>query len=136
MDIESYLNQISMIDDKIVNKKYERDKWYGKAQGGGSGTGERVQSSSDQQRMANAVAKYTDIDREIEELMQMQKRFINYIEHLPRTYYLIMHDIYVKGMTLTEVRRAYHKSSTWATTNHNRAKNSLRKILEGGDSVE
>ena len=132
MLIDKYLEEIQMIDSKIANKMYEMEVWKDIANGSsGSSNGERVQSTSSQQKMANAVAKYTDIEREIEELKQKKIDFIHNIEKLSRTHYLLMHDIYIKGLSQTEVARNNKKSPSWASTIHSRAKMKLCKIMWG-----
>lgn len=131
MDINKYLEDIQSIDSKVDNKRYEADMWREIAQGTASKVeGDRVQSSASQQKMANAMAKCVDIEREIEELLREKQKFIERIEQLPKCYYNIMHKIYIQGYSVKQVRLFYRKSPSWATTNHDRAKRQLKKLIE------
>ena len=131
MDIDKYLEYISGLPTKKENKRYEYDMWYETAKGtSGRIDGERVQSSGNQKKLENAVVKYTEIEKEIAAIEKEIGRFIEAIEKLPKKYYEIMHDLYIKGFSLNEIQSKYHKKKTWATTNHNEAKKELRKVLE------
>lgn len=135
MNINKYLDEILLIDSKIANKRYEVEMWKDIASGSSGATdGERVQSSASQQKMADAVAKYTDIEKEVEVLEQKKRDFIHNIEKLPKKHYLFMHDVYIKGMTVKEVARFNKKSDSWGSSTHMRAKEKLSKIMYGGDA--
>ena len=131
MNIDEYLEYIQLIDSKVANKRYEAEMWREIAEGTASKTdGERVQSSASQQKTEKAVAKYVDIEREIEVLLKDKERFIERIERLPKHYYNILHKIYLQGYTLKQVHLSMRKSYTWATTNHGKAKRELKMLIE------
>lgn len=137
MDIEKYLEHILTIPSIIKNKQIEREIWFEMAQGGGSGSnGDRVQSSGDQQRMANAVAKYSDVDAEIQRLQDELIDFVRNIEQLVEVEYGIMHDIYIKRMKVAEICAEEKKSDTWVRSNLKKAKANLKRILEGDSHEE
>ena len=130
--IEEYLVFIEKIDDMIANKQNDIEVLKEKAEGLSNGSdGDRVQSSSNQQKMAEAVAKYTDLEKEIERLKESKKLFIERIEKLPRQYYKFMHDRYLKGLTPTEISRQEGRSASWGSSTHARAKIRLSKIMRG-----
>lgn len=130
MNIDKYLHNISLIDSKIANKVYELEMWKEIAEGSGMGDGERVQASSNQQKMADAVIKYADIEKEIETLRAEKRLFVERIERLPRNCYILLHDLYIKGLTLKESERLNGKSYSWVTTTHSRAKKELMRVIE------
>lgn len=131
MDINKYLEDIQLIDSKVANKRYDADMWREIAQATASKVeGDRVQSSASQQKTANAVAKYVDIEREIEELLREKDKFIERIEQLPKYYYDIMHKIYLQGYTLKQTHLSMGKSYSWATANHGKAKKELKMLIE------
>ena len=137
MNINEYLEEIQLIDTKIANKQYEVDMWKEIAKGtAGRSEGERVQSSANQQKTANAVAKYVDIEREIEALNRERALFIKRIERLKKNQYNVMHDVYIKGMTLRQSALSHMKKSTWSSTIHKLAKKELQKIIEGEKDVQ
>lgn len=136
MDIEKYLEEILSIDSKIRNKQYEYEMWVDIANGnGGLGDGERVQSSGNKDTQANAIVKYSDIEREIEALKQIKALFIRRIERLSKNQYNVMHDVYIKGLTLKQSALRNRKKPTWATTTHKRAKKELEVMIRGEEDV-
>ena len=136
--VDEYLEFIEKIDSIIANKEYQVEELKEKAEGLSCGSeADRVQTSSVQQKMANIVAKYTDLEHEIERLRAKKDEFIFRIEKLSRVHYELMHDKYIKGMTLTEIQRMRRKSPSWASMTHRRAKAKLEHIIRGGsDGVE
>lgn len=128
--INKYLEDILAIDSKIANKLYEIEMWKDIAIGvSNSSDGERVQNTSNKQKMADAVIKYTDIEREIDALELKKQRFIELIEKLPKKHYTFMHDVYIKGMSITETARMNGKSDSWGSSTHLKAKKKLTAIM-------
>ena len=63
MKAKDFLKQLKKLDAMITNKLIEREQWKSIATGStGVSDGERVQSSGSQQKMADAVARYIDIE--------------------------------------------------------------------------
>lgn len=130
-----YLKQLEKLDAIIENKQIEKAQLIDIALSiTGHSDGERVQSSGSKQRMADAVIEYSDIDREIEQEILAAKRarrdIIKTIEQLSAKEYDLLHKIYIQRMTFKEVAAAKGKSTSWATTVHGRALQSLQKILD------
>ena len=140
MTAKEYLLQVKKLDMMISNKLQEVEHWKCIATSTTtSGNGERVQASVSQQKMADAVARYMDIEREInaaiDELVDHRQEIINTIEQLPVTEYDILHKVYIQNIDFYDVADGYNKSYSWATSVHGRALRNLQKILderEGG----
>lgn len=126
--------QVNKLDKMIQNKMIEKEQWLSMATSTtASSEGERVQSSGSQQKMADAVCKYVDmenqIDRFIDKLVDTKKEVISTIEQLNAIEYDMLHKVYIQGMNLHEVADAYDKTYTWATTVHGRALKHVQEIL-------
>ena len=134
MNAKEYLLQIKKLDLMIRNKKAEIQQLKDIA---GSITptmsGERVQSSGNPQRIADAIDKYLDIETEIqrdfEELLRKRREIIGKIEQLNAIEYDVLHKIYVQYLNFDEVAYACNYSRSWVTTVHGRALAHLQDIL-------
>lgn len=136
MDAKKFLQQLKKLDYMITNKIIEKEQWMTIATGTTAQMGgERVQSSGSQQKMADAVGKYIDMEKEIDKiidaLVDTRQDVINVIEKLNATEYDLLHKIYVQYMTLDDVGELYEKSYSWVTTVHGRALKNVQKILDG-----
>ena len=132
---QEYLEQVGKLNAMIENKMAEQAQWRGVAYGITSHSeGERVQSSGNQQKMSDAVARVVDLEAEIDDLIDrlidLKQEIIRSIEMLNATEYDVLHKRYIQGMTFDEVGAAKGKSKSWATTVHGRALQSLNGILE------
>ena len=140
-----FLKQLKKLDKLIENKLSEKEQWKAIATGTTAQMGgERVQSSGSLQKMADAVEKYLEIEKEIDkridELVDAKLDVIGVIEQLNTTEYDVLHKIYVGVvdpktkqtiyLTFEEVADIYGKSRSWATTIHGRALKSVQKILD------
>lgn len=143
MKAKEYLHQVEKLDSMIHNKQIEVEQWRYIAMGSGSFTeGERVQSSGNQQKMADAVARYIDIETQInadiDRYIDIKQQVISTIEKLPANEYDLLHKMYIgimedsctRYLTLDEVADIKNKSYSWATTLHGRALASVQKILD------
>ena len=131
---KDFLRQVKKLDCMIENKIAEREHWKGIATGTTVQLNERVQTSSSQQKMADAVTKYVSIEEEINEcidrLINAKQEIIKVIERLDVVEYDLLHKVYVQGLTLYEVADIYNKTYSCITTIHGRALKSVRKILD------
>ncbi len=135
MKAQCFLKQLKKLDVMISNKIIEKEQWRTIAMGTTTKMGgERVQTSGSQQRMADAVGKYVDmekeIDRIIDTLVDTRNDVLSVIELLNATEYDIMHKRYVQYMTFDEIAADYDRSTSWATTIHGRALKNVQKILD------
>lgn len=149
MEAKAFLKQLRKIDRMIVNKEIEIEQWKAIAEGTTAQMGgERVQSSGSQDKMANAVCKYTSIQKQVEkhrnELIAVKQDVISVIESLENaTEYDVLHKMYV-GKTVErkdgskynhyfefqEVADMYDRQYSWATTVHGRALKNVQRILD------
>ena len=135
MTAKEYLKQIDKLDALIKNKLIEAQQWkdiaYGiTAQMGG----ERVQSSGDQQKMASAIDKYVDIEREIDEhidrLVDLRNEVISTIEQLEKEEYELLHLVYVQHVSLKDVADQMNHSYSWVTWVHGKALLNVQRIID------
>ena len=136
MDAKSYLRQVEKLEKQITNKLVEREQWQDMALGiTASVGGERVQTSSSQQKMANAVERCIDMEAEIDalvdSLVETKKDVIATIEQLDSpTEYDILHKRYIQFLPLQEIADRYNREYTTITTAHGRALKNVQRILD------
>ena len=135
MDAKKYLMQLKKLDAMISNKMIEKEQWKTIALGTTAQMGsERVQTSSSQQKMADAVGKYVDmgkeIDKIIDDLVDTRKDIISVIEQLEVIEYDILHKRYVQYLSFDDIAYDYDRTYTWVTTIHGRALKNVQQILE------
>ena len=134
MNAKEFLRQIKKLDRLIENKLIEIQQWKDIANNTTANlTGERVQSSGNPHKIADAIGRYIDLEREInqdiDKLVDAKKDVISVIEQLNATEYDIIHKIYVQYLTLEDVADAYDRTYSWATTIHGRALKHIQNIL-------
>ena len=96
MKAETYLERIKKIDVLILNKIREYRRWVDAAEGlSGAAFGERVQSSRNLQRGADAIINYTVLESEIKALEAEKQNIIRNIERLPSEAYDVLYMYYV-----------------------------------------
>lgn len=131
---KEFLKQLKKLDKLIENKLAEKEQWKSVALGTTVQLSEKVQTSGNQQKMADAVGRYIDIESEINDcidsLIEKKKDVISVIEQLNATEYDILHKVYVQYLTLYDVADIYDRSYSWVTSVHGRALNNVKKILE------
>lgn len=150
MDKKVFLNQLKKLDAMIENKMIEREQWKAIAEGvtaGGTSVivldkkgkqqlhnMEKVQSSGNPQKMADAIHKMIEIDDEIDlcidKLIDAKKDVLSVIEKLPAAEYDIIHKIYVQHLNLYEVAALSDRSYSSITTLHGRALKMVQNILD------
>lgn len=135
----TYLRQLRKLDLLVQNKLIEKRQWYEIATGVSPNmSGDRVQSSGSQQKMADAINRYIDleleIDAAIDALVDKKREVIAVIEQLSATEYDLLHKIYVQGKDLQTAADDYDKSYSWITTMHGRALQSVQRILDAGET--
>lgn len=151
MNKKEFLKQVEKLDKLIENKLIEKEQWKSIAlgiTGGGKDVKingvlhqmDKVQSSGNPQKMADAIDRYidieTEIDKHVDELIDTKKDVISVIEMLNPIEYDILHKIYIQFLTLYDVAAIYDKSYSWATTIHGRALKNVQKILDERENVK
>lgn len=137
MEAKRYLEQVEKIDKLITNKMAEAEKWRmlweARATSTTAPITERVQSSGNQQKMADAIEKCVDIQNEIgaeiDCLIAKKKEIIKTIETLEPEEYDLLHKRYIQHMDLKEISLEYKRTYTWATTIHGRALKNVQDII-------
>lgn len=141
MKAKDYLKQLEKLDAIIQNKLIEKKQWKDIALGvTAHSDGERVQSSGSQQKMADAIERCVDMEKEInmlvDRLIDLKLEITKTIEKLNATEYDVLHKRYLQNMTFDEIGAAKGKSKSWATTVHGRALQSLQRILDERERIE
>jgi DNA-directed RNA polymerase specialized sigma24 family protein len=136
MRAKEFLQQPKRIDCVIENKLAEKDQWKNIALGttASGSEGERVQASGNQQKMENAIVKYLDIEKEIDQdidrLIETKMDVIRVIEQLNPAEYNLLHKVYIQYFTLKEAAYKCDMSYSAATTAHGRALANVQRILD------
>ena len=136
MDARTYLNQVKKLDLQIKNKLIEKQQWKDIALGiTANMNGERVQSTGAKSKMADAVEKCVDMEKEIDalidKLIDIKKEVIQTIEQLDSpTEYDILHLKYIQFLTFEEIAEYYGRDYTTITTAHGRALKNVQAILD------
>ena len=115
---EKYLKSLKKINKLICNKEIEKAQWRSVAMSmGGSGDGERVQSSGSQQKMSEAVLHIVEIEREIDALIDSyvdkKKEIISVLEELEADEYDVLHKLYIQEVDAGIVAIECNKSYSW-----------------------
>lgn len=114
MNAEKYLENIQKIDEKIKNKFVEYAHWEEIARNmGGFSASESVQSSRNLSKMADAVGRYTDIEREIKALEAERREILGMMEKLPPFEFKVLSKLYVQGLYMKEAANACGRSYDW-----------------------
>lgn len=141
MDAKAYLKQVFKLDTMITNKLLEKERWKAIALNTTARyEGERVQTSGNPQKMSDAIARYMDIEQEInadiDSLIDRRRDISRLIENLPVAEYDVLHKRYIQGMTFDEIGAAVDKSKSWATSVHGRALHSVQGLLDERENKE
>lgn len=135
MEAKEYLRQVKRADLKIKNKLIEKQQWHDLSVSITSVMGgERVQSSGNPSKMADAVIVATDMEalilKEVIHLRDVKTKVINTIEQLDSpTEYDVLHRRYIQYQSLQEVADHYKKDYGWATTVHGRALKHVQELI-------
>ena len=134
MKAAQYLDRAKKIDSMIKNKMAERKRWIEVADGlGGASVGDRVQTSRNLHRGADAICNYIDLEREIDALKAERQTIIKTIENLPSTEYDLVYKLYIQDYTMKEVAYHFGKSYDWVKFKKKRALRLVQAILDEGD---
>ena len=131
MDAVQFLERLVNINACIKNTSEDIADLKNVAYGlGGGKTDEKVQTTSNPHKMEIAIIKYINIEEsELEALLQERKDIIDTFKMLNTKHYDFLHKHYVKGLELEEIAKEAGHTYSWATTTHQRAKESLQKLL-------
>jgi len=151
MEAKEFLNQVKKLDVMIENKLIEKQQWKNIAMNVTSGANtvlvkvkgkdkyelqnmEKVQSSGNQQKMADAIHRYVDleaeIDRCVDKLIEIKKDVISVIEQLNPAEYDLLHKVYIQHIDLAVAADKCERSYNWAKSVHGQALKNVQKILD------
>lgn len=135
MQAKAYLKQLEKLDRLIENKLAELEQWRAVATCTTQQlTADRVQTSGNPQKMADAVCKIVEIEGEIDafidRLVDTKREVISSIERLNPTEYDVLHKVYVQYFTFDDVAVKKGKSYSWVTTVHGRALKNVQRMLD------
>lgn len=132
-----YLEEVELLDARIKNKLIEQTQWKEIALSiTANMEGERVKSSTTtKSKMADAVAKCVDMEREIDSLIDylidLKKDVISTLEMLDNaTEYKLLHLRYIQYVPLKDIADMWDWEYTNVTTTHGRAITSVQRILD------
>lgn len=138
MNVEEFLLQIKKIDTVIDNKLIEITQWKDRATSTTTIlTPDKVQSSGSQQKMADSVERWVDLEREInadiDELIKVKKQVIAILEKLTDAeQYDVLHKLYVRHKefpSVAAVADAVDRSVTWVQVRKKEGLKNIEKIL-------
>ena len=141
-EAQHYLSQVELIDSIINNKLIEQRQWREVALGITANMGgERVQSCGSPSKMADAVEKCVDMEREIDgyidRMIDTKRDVIQTLEQLSNpTYYNVLHLHFIQLKNLMEIAEIYGKEYGWVTTTKGRALAEVQKILDARNAKE
>jgi hypothetical protein len=131
-----YLERVEMLDNIIENKLIESQQWRDLALSITANMGgDKVQASGSPSKMADAVEKCIDIEREIDEyidrLIDTKKEVIHTLEKMDNpTEYKILHMRYIQQISLTDIAEKLNREYSSITTTHGRALKSVQKLID------
>lgn len=137
MRAKAYLEQIAKYDKIITNRLRDQARLQELATSitANYSDGPRVQSSGDPHRAQNAMDKWVDLSREIDELVDKRIDIIRDLETLNATEYELLELVYVQCLTLYAAADKMDKSYSWVTTVHGRALKNVQSILDARAAI-
>ena len=152
MNAKQYLEQVKKIDKIIFNKQSEIEQWKTIAESITVPIIERVQTSGNPQKMAEAVHRIVEIQNDISECINryssIKMDIIKTIEILPAEEYDLLHKVYIgrtinaklpgsskpekitEYMTLKEYASMKNRTYNWATVVYGRALRNVQRELD------
>lgn len=137
MKAKEFLRQYQKLNSIIENKLIEREQWKAVAYSitpGGNKSPDKVQASGNPQKMADAINRYVDIEKEIDGyidcLVDWKNDILKVIEQLDVAKYDVLHKHYIQGITLFEISSKLGRSYSWVKDTHKRGIENVEKILK------
>lgn len=130
MNAEQYIKRVNKIDALIRSKRRQHQRYVDAAEGsGGFSAGDRVQSSRNLHKSADAVARYIDIEGEIKALEGEKNGILATIERLPEKEYLVLCAFYIEEQSLKEIAYDFDRSYEWAKKKKRRGLSLLQEMI-------
>lgn len=132
MTAREYVGQLERIDILLASKSAEKLRWKALAlDTGARQSGDKVQGSGNQQKMAGAVESAVDLDAEILQLQAERHEIVHTLEQLQVDEFWILNEVYGKHVSVGQAAWDRGRSYSWARALHNRALENLEKLLNG-----
>ena len=126
------MDRINQLDAIIRNREEEYKRLVALASGlGALSLSERVQSSRDLHGAQNTIARYIDLEREIDRLKAKRQELLSVIESLPTVEYKIIDRFYLQDVSLKVIACDFHRSYDWAKKNKRKALEHLQSMIDG-----
>lgn len=135
-EAQLFLLSAERLDAQIRNKLVEQQQWRDMALGiTANMEGERVQSSGTKSKMASAIDKCVDMEREIDslidKLIDTKREVIATIEMIgSATEYELLHLRYIQYVPLKDIAVMWKTEYTNVTSCHGRALRNIQAILD------
>lgn len=132
LNAEHFIKRINKIDALIFNKRKQYQRLVDVAEGmsGGFSVGDRVQSSRNLYKSADAVASYVVIEEEISKLFDEKNRILAVLERLPEKEYRVLCAYYIEEQSLKEIAFEFDRSYEWAKKKKHDALLRLQRIID------
>lgn len=135
MKAKSFMNRVEKIDCLIKNKLIEREQWKDIAMGITARLdGEKVKSSGSNDKIGDAIARFVDleaeINHEIDRMIDAKREILEIIEQLPPEQYDILHARYIQKKSFKEIAVDKKISYSMVTTLHGNALKSVQILLD------
>ena len=133
MEARAYLEQVERLNLYIA----EAERKIGKLKAVATSTtaqmgGERVSSSSNQQKMADAVIRYSDIERE--ELIPFKRKTADFLHTLERVKvrmrFVVLYEHYFNGKSFKRISKEKRYSYSHIVRAHREGLAELQEILD------
>lgn len=131
MTAENYLEKISYYDaciescrDRVKKHKEAAEKRTSNL------SANKVQSSPNKEKMADAVVSYSDIEATIKEYEEKRQEIIDTIGTLPPKEAIVLHKRYVDDKTLYAIAKEAGRAYEWASRHHRSGKRNIQRILD------
>lgn len=132
MTAREYVGQLERIDILLASKSAEKLRWKALAlDTGAMQSGDKVQGSGNQQKMAGAVENAVDLDAEILQLQAKRHEIVHTLEQLQVDEFWVLNEVYGKHVSVGQAAWDRGRSYSWARALHNRALENLEKLLNG-----
>jgi len=126
MQAKQYLQELKRLDTCIHQKQQEKQSLYDSTVGAVRTDKERVQASTSADALPNLIARIEtieqEIDRQLDDYIQLKHRMINQIHGLDNEAYISMlHKRYVEFKRLEEIAVEMNYTYSYARTLHGKA---------------
>lgn len=137
MDAKEYLMQVKKVDRLIENKLAEIEKMKNIAtKVSVTNNGDIVKASSVQDKMANTIVYYSDLEREVDDLRKFKNGVMHIIDSLCTDEMDILYKKYFQNKTLRQIAAENQISVDRSKQVHKKALESVEKVICSMDILQ